>query len=328
MVPVAFERALLGRDSLPESVIITMLASHCNSINRIYNATWRVFCHCCSKNRIDPTTASVPVVLRFLQDGFDKGLAPNTLHRQVAALHSILPGPSDHLLTQDRHITIFLRGATNVRSPVIHRYPTWDLLLVLQVLMSPSFKPLSSISLHLLTLKVVFLVAITSARRISEIAALSVHPNLCIFHTNRVVLRTDPSFLRKINSLYHQSQELILPDICPRPRHSWRPSGTILTFGGLCKYIKRTAPFQKSEALFVSFLPATMGQKVSSSTISRWLKACIAKAYTLRSKPLPGRVLPHSTRSASTTAAWATQASVLDICRAATWMSLTPFARH
>lgn len=193
--------------------------------------------------------------------------------------------------------------------------------------MSPPFEPLGSISLQFLTLKVVFLVAITSARRVFEIAALSVRSDLCIFHSNRVVLRMDPSFLPKVNSLYHRSQELVLPDFCPDPRHrleaQWH---TLDVQQALCRYIKQTAPFRRFKALFVS-LPASMGRKVSSSTISCWIKACIGKVYALKNKPLPGHIPPHS-RSASTMAAWATQASVIDICRVATWTSLTSFICH
>lgn len=174
--------------------------------------------------------------------------------------------------------------------------------------MFPPFKPLASISLRFMTLKVVFLVVIISARCVSEVAALSVCQDLCIFHQNRVVLQMEPSFVPKVNSLFFRSGELVLLDFCLRPQHrlevKWH---TFDVQRALCRYVKRTAPFRKSEALFVSFLPASMGRKVSSATVSRWLKACIATAYTLKNRPPPGRILPHSTRSASTTAAWATQ---------------------
>lgn len=83
-------------------------------------------------------------------------------------------------------------------------------------------------------------------------------------------------------------------------------------------YIKRTASFPKTESLFVSFQPTAMGRKVLSSTIGRWLKACIVKTYELKARPVPRRIMAHSTRSAATTAAWATQAPIEDICRAAT----------
>lgn len=66
-----------------------------------------------------------------------------------------------------------------------------------------------------------------------------------------------------------------------------------------------------------------MDKKVSPSTIGCWLKACIALAYKHQARPTP-----HSTRSAATTVAWATQASILEICKAATWAFPSPFVRN
>lgn len=65
--------------------------------------------------------------------------------------------------------------------------------------------------------------AITLARRISELAALSVREELCFFHMDQVELLLDPAFLPKINSWFYRAQELILPDFCPNPSHSREP---------------------------------------------------------------------------------------------------------
>lgn len=128
----------------------------------------------------------------FLQDGLDKGLSPNTIRRQVAALSTILTWGGGQALSQNPTVQRFLKGATNLRPPVVHRYPTWDLTKVLEALIRPTFEPLRTIPMQFLTWKVAFLVAITSARRISELQALSVREDLCTFHTDRVVLRFDP----------------------------------------------------------------------------------------------------------------------------------------
>ncbi|XP_060545540.1 uncharacterized protein LOC132711180, partial [Pantherophis guttatus] len=326
---VAFERVLLRRRNVPGRVIGTIQAARRPSTTRIYESSWRTFCSWCRLHHVDPTSASVPDILVFLQDGFDKGLAPSTLKRQVAALSTVLSKEATIPLTLDPSIKGFLKGASNIRPTMIHRYPTWDLTLVLQALTSPPFEPLGSASLKLLSFKVTFLLAITSARRVSELAALSIRQDLCIFKPNTVVLRLDPAFLPKINSSFHRSQEIILPDFCPSPRHrledQWH---TLDVRRALRRYIARTSLFRKSEALLVSFHPSSLGQKISSRTVACWIKACIALAYSSKDRPVPGNVWAHSTRSAATSAAWSTQASVVDICRAATWTSLTPFVRH
>lgn len=149
------------------------------------------------------------------------------------------------------------------------------------------------------------------------------------FHSDRVILRLDPTFLPKINTWFHRAQEIILPDFYPKPRHPtekrWH---TLDVHRALRKYIDRSSSFQKSESLFISFQPASLSRRVSSSTIACWLKACIAMTYDQQHLSRPRRITAHSMRSAATSVAWATQASLLEICRAATWSSPTPFIRN
>lgn len=144
---------------------------------------------------------------------------PNTIRQQVAALSFVLTCGLFSSLSQHPTIRRFLKGATNLCPPVMHMCPTWDLSIVLDSLIGPPYEPLRTTSLRLLSCKVTFLVVNTSARRISEIAALSVRSDLCVFHADRVVLRLDPSFIPNINTTFHQMQELILPNFCPRPAH-------------------------------------------------------------------------------------------------------------
>ncbi|XP_026545234.1 uncharacterized protein LOC113426991 [Notechis scutatus] len=303
------QRSALRRQNISDRAIHTILAARRPSTNCIYQATWNI--------------------LDFSQEGLDKGLSTNTLCRQVAALSSVLYIHGKGSLSQNQTIRRFLKGAANLRPPMVHRFPTWDLPKVLRALMTEPFEPLRSISLHLLSLKVAFLVAITSARRISEMSALSVREDLCVFHPDRVVLRLDPSFIPKINSRFHRAQELILPNFCPNPTHNLeRAWHTLDVHRALKIYMWRTHSIRKSEALFVSFQPGTMGLKVSPSTVGRWIRACIAKAYQSRSLPMPRGVMAHSTRSAATMATWATQAPIEEICRAATWSSPSPFIWH
>lgn len=131
-------------------------------------------------------------------------------------MSTILAWDISHTLAQDPKI---LWGATNIRPPAIQRFPTWDLSLVLQALTASPFEPLASVSLQLLSIKVAFLLAVTSARRVSELSALSVRKDLCIFRPNTVVLRLDPSFILKVNSRFLRAPKIVLPDFCPSPKH-------------------------------------------------------------------------------------------------------------
>ncbi|XP_039189177.1 uncharacterized protein LOC120303551 [Crotalus tigris] len=326
---LALERRALTRESYSAEVIAMIQAARRPATNRLYDHTWKHFGQWCDKKHVSLSQVMIPRVLEYLMEGVNKGLAPNTLRRQLAALSSILSWDSSSSLSRHPAIRAFLKGVSNTRPPVIHRYPSWNLPRVLQALISSPFEPLKMCSLRHLSFKVSFLIAITSARRISELAALLVRKDLCTFHEDRVVLRLDPSFIPKVNTVFHRAQEVILPNFCPHPSHELEQRWHTLDIRRALRcYIKHTKPFRKSETLFVSFQPSSMGQKVSVSTIGRWIRACISSAYVSLTLPVPPHVTAHSTRSAATTAAWATQASIEDICRAATWSSPSPFIRH
>ncbi|CAJ0950162.1 unnamed protein product [Ranitomeya imitator] len=77
----------------------------------------------------------------------------------------------------------------------------WDLNLVLSVLQEVPFKPLQDISLTYLSWKVVFYVAITSIRRVSELLALSFRVPFLRFHQDK-----DSQFRQSTAYSLHQPQ--------------------------------------------------------------------------------------------------------------------------
>ena len=58
------------------------------------------------------------------------------------------------------------------------RPPPWDLEVVLRYLRSSTFEPLSSVPLRSLTKEALFLIALTTAKRVSELQALSKHVSI------------------------------------------------------------------------------------------------------------------------------------------------------
>lgn len=66
----------------------------------------------------------------------------------------------------------FLRGMLHTYPPLVKHAQPWDLPLVLRALTRTLFEPVSSCGIKLLSWKTLFLVAITSVRRVNELAAL------------------------------------------------------------------------------------------------------------------------------------------------------------
>ncbi|CAJ0968421.1 unnamed protein product [Ranitomeya imitator] len=79
----------------------------------------------------------------------------------------------------------FSSGVSRLVPPYRRPLETWDLNLVLTVLQEPPFEPLKEVSLRLPAQKVVFLVAITSLRRVSELTALSCRRPFLAFHQDK-----------------------------------------------------------------------------------------------------------------------------------------------
>lgn len=113
------------------------------------------WCH--SENR---DVKDIVSILKFLQKGADKGLAVSTLKVQVAALGVYL----ERSISSETLVTRFFRALTRSRPAPAKHFPNWDLSVVLQALTKEPFEPLQEISLGNLTLKTLFLVAITSAK--------------------------------------------------------------------------------------------------------------------------------------------------------------------
>ena len=74
------------------------------------------------------------------------------------------------------------------------RPPSWDLLKVLEFLHSPVFEPIANASLRDLTRKTLFWVALTTAKRVGELQALS---QIVSFSSSPAGLAYVPEFLAK-----------------------------------------------------------------------------------------------------------------------------------
>lgn len=58
--------------------------------------------------------------------------------------------------------------------------PSWDLVLVLEALCEPPFEPIKSVDMKFLSYKSALLLALTDAKQVGDLHALSVPRLLCI----------------------------------------------------------------------------------------------------------------------------------------------------
>lgn len=81
--------------------------------------------------------------------------------------------------------------------------------------MESPFEPLTELSLYHLTLKKVFLAAITSTRRVSDLQTLMSEPCYSTLHRDKVVLRPHLKFIPKVVSELHLKQSTYLRIVFP-----------------------------------------------------------------------------------------------------------------
>ena len=87
-------------------------------------------------------------------------------------LSSVLSPINNIRVGQHPHIIRLLKGVFNSRPPKVKLLPEWDLQLILNMLQNKPFEPLSQASLKLITYKTVFLMAICTFRRCSDLQSL------------------------------------------------------------------------------------------------------------------------------------------------------------
>ncbi|XP_068128005.1 uncharacterized protein [Hyperolius riggenbachi] len=313
-VSLASERSPLRKKGVSERVISTLLDCRKKVTRKIYLKYWKTFNMWQEESGFKGDL--VPTILEFLQDGVEKNISLSTLKVQVAAISTFM----DERLARDPLIIQFFKSVERKKPMLKKKVPSWDLSLVLKVLKKEPFEPIADISFRLLTMKTVFLIAITSARRVSELEALCCDEPFCIILRDEVILKTCDEFLPKVTTKFHRSQDIVLP--------SFKEEQTLDVRRCLMCYLERVAEFRNSRALLINTSGAKRGSKMSKRSIARWIKLCIEEAYRITGNTVVDTIRAHSARAAATSWAYRAGATPEEICRAATWSSLSTFSRH
>ncbi len=326
---MAPEGAQLIASGLSTEVVETILQSRAPSTRKLYALKWRLFTSWCGDRQLDPVNCPIGTVLEFLQARFSDGLTYSTLKVYVAAIaayHAPLGGQS---VGKDPLVTRFLRGVMRLRPQVRSRVPPWDLAVVLDALCRPPFEPIEEISDRLLTLKTVFLLAISSLKRVGDLQALSVAPSYLDFAPGlaKVFLYPRAGYVPKVPS--STPRPVALQAFCPPPfrEPDQQRLNCMCPVRALDTYVHRAALWRKADQLLVCYGPLKRGRPASKQTLSRWIVDAITVAYESSDLPSPLGVKAHSTRSVAASKAFLAGVPMQDICGAAGWSTPLTFVR-
>ncbi|KAL2095682.1 hypothetical protein ACEWY4_007830 [Coilia grayii] len=296
----AAERSLL--DLCEPAVADTIASSRAASTNALYANRWKLFSAWCLTQGVEPTRCPLPTILLILQSLFDKGLTPSTIKVYAAAISAQLARVDGQTVGSHPLVAGFLKGALRLRQPRRSRVPKWDLPLVLQALCDAPFEPLLTVDVSWLSMKTAFLLAITSAKRVGELHALSVSGDCLRWHPgdSGVTLWPNPSFLPKTLNSAFVNQPLTLAAF---EAGQGERSDLLCPVRALQMYVSRTEGFRLSDALFLCHTGPRRGLALSKQRLSKWVAEAILDAYRHSGSTVPRGVRAHFTRSMA--ASWA-----------------------
>lgn len=328
---LARERWNLNAAGLPPAVIDTIQGARASSTQTLYGCKWRVFEKWCAERGIVSFQCSVVELLCFLQDLLDKGKAFSTIKVYLAAISACHVGFGDKPAGQPPLVCRFMKGVRRKRPISRPLVPLWDLALVLDALCSHPFEPLEGVGLKFLSIKTALLVALTTAKRVSDMQAFSVKPSCLQFDQGftRVRLRPNPGFVPKVVDSAYRCQTVELVAFHPPPFTSAEDKklNCLCPVRALRVYVQRTADFRRNDQLFVSWATPHRGKSLSRQRLSHWILEAISVAYQTKGTQPPEGLRAHSTRGMATSWALFRGVSVEDLCNAANWASGNTFVR-
>ncbi|XP_030199953.1 uncharacterized protein LOC115533546 [Gadus morhua] len=316
---------------LPAQVVDTIQNARALSTRQLYSGKWRVFEDWCDSRHAIPYQCSVVDLLCFLQGLLEKGTAFSTIKVYLAAISACHIGFGDKPAGQHPLVCRFMKGARRklpVSRPLV---PLWDLSVVLDAPSHHPFEPLETVGMKFVSLKLVLLLALTTAKRVSDLQALSIRPSCLQFAPgiSKVCLRPNPAFVPKVVESTYRCLTVELSAFHPPPFSSAEEQrlDTLCPVRALHVYVRRSAAFRKGDQLFVSWATPHRGKPLSRQRLSHWIVEAISLAYESRGLQPPHGLRAHSTRGMATSWALFRGVSVRDICAAASWATPHTFVR-
>ena len=283
-----------------------------------YQARWgtyRKWCRDFGHRSSSPTIAKVADFLTYMFK--TKGAALSTIKGYRAMLAAVFKFPLPEISSSPILKDLIRSFEISAPRPIFPP-PPWDLDKVLEFLSGPPFEPLARASFLDKTKKALFLLAMATAKRVSELQALSFSVS---FQGEDLVLYYDPFFRAKTESV-----------INPLPRSVVVPS--LSDFAGnlperlhcpvrAIKYLRkaaRSASFIPSR-LFVS--PKNPKRSMSKNAMSFYLRQLIVDSGAVSSTRPPRA---HDICGIATSLNYYSNLSLTSLMQVATWKSKRVFA--
>jgi integrase len=285
-----------------------MIASLSNNSIKQYNSClrqWWIYSKC---HNIDAYSASIPIIISYLTDCFEKGYSYQSLNCYRSALSLII---GSRIGTDERVKRLF-KGFYRLR-PTRPKYDNiWNPEVVLTYF--ENLHPIVDSELEVITKKTAMLLILATGQRVQTLFHIKTK-NIEITPVGITIIITD---LLKTSGPRRPSPKLIIPYLNNKPEIC--PAKTLL------KYLEITQTFRQQNIL-ITKLFLTLKRPIkeaSTQTISRWLR------QTMKDSGIDmSRFSAHSTRHASSSRALREGLTVDSIMKAVGWSTRSStFANH
>ena len=272
--------------------------------------TYRKWCRDFGHRSSSPSIAKIADFLTYMFKS--KGAALSTIKRYRTMLSAVFKFPLPEISTSPILKDLIRSFEISAPRPLFPP-PPWDLDKVLQYLSGPPFEPLARASFLDKTKKALFLLAMATAKRVSELQALSFSVS---FQVEDLVLYYDPFFRAKTESVSN-----------PLPRSIIVPSLSDFA-GDLPERVQcpvRAIKFLRKAARSASFMPSRLfvSPRNLERAMSFYLRQLIVDSGAV-STSRPPRA--HDIRGIATSLNYYSNLSLSNLMQVATWKSNRVFA--
>ena len=319
-------RAKERRSRFSAKVEARIAAPQRKSSRAVYKSRWAIYEQWCLQNKMDSTKSSVSQIADFLLFLFEqKSLSPSTVSGYRTAIADRLGSGSDKI-SKSRDLNRLLASFHRDRPRIGKSIPTWDLSLVLLALTKKPFEPLNQAQLKFLTLKTVFLLALASGKRRSEIHAWTHASVFFRSDGSKVTVAPSSAFLAK-NQLASDGpssvQQVVIPALSSIVDSTLTQDISLCPVRALRIYLDRTQSIRKGKDLLFVSLKTGFTKDIARATISHWIKRTVQLCYQFAdSETLQlSRVKAHDVRALAASLAFKGGVALDEILNSCYWRS-------
>ena len=261
----------------------------------------------------------------------ERQLQPSTIEGYRTAIADMLGNDPVHF-GKDESLTRLLDSFHRDKPKGRRGVPAWNLSLVLHQLTKAPFEPMRKASLKHLTFKTVFLLALGSGKRRSEIHAWLYRNIRHQENWSQVSLYPSPSFLSK-NQLARDGPAavapVVIPALAPSLDRSLKEDKSLCPVRALRYYLDRTKDLRSGKDLvFVSFRKSFQ-KDIVPATVSSWIKQTVLLCYQLSDQEAQTihQVRAHDVRAFAASKAFQGGVSLDQILSACHWKAHNTFTQ-